>query len=452
MNIIIAGCGKVGKTLAEQLAASGHNLTLIDTDPEIVNSCVEQYDLIGVHGNCASMETLRHADVAKANLLIAAAGTDEVNLLTCLTAHGMNSKLLTIARIRNPEYTEQAYSMRDLFALSVVFNPEKQTALEIERLLKYPGFLRRESFAKGRVEIVELQIDKDSTLRGVTLNQLYHIVKCKVLVCAVARSGATYTPSGNFRLEMGDKIYVTAPTDTLSTLLKNLGIVTHRARRVILLGGGTVSYYLAQILEESHIQVEIVEKDPETCRRLAEMLPKTKIIHGDVTNQALLESTRLASSDAIISLTGLDELNIVLSLYGNSLGVPQIITKLGRGEDSKITDGLPLGSVVCPRKLSSNHIVRYVTAMQNRKGGAMTVHPFADGRALAMEFIVDENTANCGIQLKKLKFKPNVLLVCITRHGMIEIPSGDSVIMPRDNVVIVSNGDTLINNLNDIFV
>ena len=451
MNIIIAGIGKVGNTLAESLVAEGHNVTLIDTNADTVRSATEQNDAIGLIGNGASMEVLREAEIAKANLLIASTGSDEVNLLACLTAHGMNPKIHTMARIRNPEYAEQAYRMRDLFALSVIFNPERQTAMEIERLLKYPGFLKRDSFAKGRVEIVELRIEKDSVLSGVTLRQLYDIVKCRVLVCAVARSGETHIPSGDFRLESGDRIYVTAPTDALSLLLKNLGIITHKVRRVVLLGGGTVSYYLAEALEGSRIQVEIIEKDEKTCRYLSEQLPKTNITQGDVTNQALLESTSFSGCDALVSLTGLDELNMVLSLYGSSNGIPHIITKISRSEDSKITDGLPLGSVVCPRKLCCNNIVRYVRAMEKKAGAAITIHSIAEGRAEALEFLVDEHTQNCAIPLKHIKFKPGVLLVCITRNGKIEIPGGDTSFQRGDNVVIVSNRDTSILNLNDIF-
>ncbi len=451
MNIIIAGVGKVGKTLVEQLSAEGHNLTLIDSNPEILKECVDQYDVIGFTGNCASMETLKAVEVQKASLLIASAGTDEVNLLCCMTAHGLNPKIHTMARIRNPEYAEQAYSMRDLFGLSVIFNPERQTALEIERLLKYPGFLKRDSFAKGRVEIVELRLEKDSKLCGITLNHLNDIIKCKVLVCAVARAGETIIPSGNFRLEMGDRIYVTAPTDALSSLLKNLGIVTHKVRRVLLLGGGTVSYYLAQLLLNSHIEVEIIERDPEICRYLSDVLPKATITLGDVTNHMLLESTGFSKCDAVVSLTGLDELNMILSLYGTTCGIPQVITKISRGEDNKITDGLSIGSVVCPRKLCCNQIVRYVRAMQNKSGAAITVHSIAEGRAEALEFLVDDHTLNCGIPLKNMRFKPNVLLACITRHGRIEIPSGDSSFVKGDNLVVVVSGNTVIQNLNDIF-
>ena len=229
MNIIIAGDGKVGSTLTRLLSAEGHDVVLVDTNYHVLEASQELYDVIAVHGNCASMEVLLQAGVKEADLLIAATNADEVNLLCCTTAHGLNPDLHTIARIRNPEYTEQIYAMRDIFGLSMVINPEKQAAAEIERLLKYPGFLKRDSFAKGRTEIVELRINADSKLCNVTLMDMNAIVKCKVLVCAVLRGGNAITPRGDFTLREGDRIFVTAPTENLTTLLKNLGIITRRS-------------------------------------------------------------------------------------------------------------------------------------------------------------------------------------------------------------------------------
>ena len=265
MNIIIAGDGKVGSTLARQLSAEGYDITLIDSDRQVLNSSMERMDVMALHGNCAAKDVLLQAGIKDADLLIAATSADEVNLLCCTTAHGLNPKLHTIARIRNPEYAEQIYEMRDIFGLSMAINPEKQAATEIERLLKYPGFLRRDTFAKGRAEIVELRIDDDSKLRGVSMMDLPGIVKCRVLVCAVLRNGTAVTPGANFVLEEGDRIFVTAPTETLTLLLKNLGIITRRARRVILCGGGRVSYYLASMLLKSGISVQVIENDLVRC-------------------------------------------------------------------------------------------------------------------------------------------------------------------------------------------
>lgn len=451
MKILIAGCGKVGKTLVELLSAEGYDLTVMDTDSEKANTIVERSDVMALVGNCCSVDTLRQAGVEGADLLIAATGSDEMNLLCCATAHGLNPRLHTIARVRNPEYAEQVYSMSNLFGLSMAFNPERQAAKEIERLLKYPGFLKRDSFAKGRVEIVELRIDADSKLCGVSLSTLYGVIKCKVLVCAVLRNGAALIPRGNFTLEAGDRIFVTAPTANLSLLLKNLGIVTHKTRRVLLAGGGAVSYYLAESLSEERIRVTVIEKDPKICENLAKSLPNVNIIQGDAANQSLLESEGLSEADCLLTLTGMDELNVIVSMYGSSCGVPQIITKLERFDNARILDKLPVGVVICPRKLCCGNIVRYVRALQHQSGAAVTLHTIADGQVEALEFPVDETTLHCNQPLKELKLKKNILVACITHCGQIEIPNGDSRFRAGDLIIVVKSGSDVILQLNDIF-
>ena len=451
MNIIIAGDGKVGSTLARQLSAEGYDITLIDSDRQVLNSSMERMDVMAVHGNCAAMDVLLQAGIKDADLLIAATSADEVNLLCCTTAHGLNPKLHTIARIRNPEYAEQIYEMRDIFGLSMAINPEKQAATEIERLLKYPGFLRRDTFAKGRAEIVELRIDDDSKLRGVSMMDLPGIVKCRVLVCAVLRNGTAVTPGANFVLEEGDRIFVTAPTETLTLLLKNLGIITRRARRVILCGGGRVSYYLASMLLKSGISVQVIENDLVRCKELATMLPDACVVHGDATDQALLESEGLSSCDALVTLTGIDELNMIISLYGNSRDLPQVITKLSHAENRNIIDSLALGSIVCPKELCCSNIVRYVRAMQNQTGAAVSLHTIADGQAEAVEFMVDSTTRNCGKPLEELKLKPNVLLASITHGSRSEIPNGNSEFHEGDSLVVVTSERGKLQQLNDIF-
>ena len=451
MNIIIAGDGKVGSMLTRQLSSEGHDITVIDSDVNVLQASVERYDVISVHGNCASMSVLQEAGVRDADLLIACTNADEVNLLCCTTAHALNPKLHTIARIRNPEYTEQIHRMRNVFGLSMVINPENQAAMEIERLLKYPGFLRRDTFAKGRTEIVELRVDAGSKLCNVSLMDLRGIVKCQVLVCAVLRGGSAIMPKGDFVLKEGDRVFFTALTENLTTLLKNLGIITRRVRSVTLCGGGRVSYYLASRLKKSGISCQIIESDYERCKELCELLPDTDIIHGDISEQDLLDSEGLAETDALVTLTGLDELNMIVSLYASSRGVPQVITKLGHIGNRSVIDSLALGSVLSPRELVCSNIVRYVRAMENQTGAAISVHTIADGQAEAMEFLVDGNTRHCGKPLKDIRLKPNVLLVSINHNGQNEIANGNSVFEAGNTVLVVTNGREVIRQLNDIF-
>ena len=450
MKIIIAGSGKTGLTLAGQLIAEGHDITLIDTQNAVLENATGRYDAMAVCGNCASKEVLVQAGVETADLVIAATNADEVNLLCCMTAHGISSRTHTIARIRNPEYAEQVMTMPEVFPLSLTVNPEKRAALEIERLLKYPGFLRRDTFAKGRVEIVELRLEPGSKLCDISLSELSSVVKCRVLVCAVLRGGTAVAPSGNFVLRSGDRIFVTAPTAELTLLLKNLGIITRRVRRVMICGGGRVSYYLASLLEKDKISVQVLDRSMERCVELATLLPKASVSRGDCSSPHFLEDQGIADVDALVSLTGMDETNVIISLFARAQKVPQIITKLSRG-GSSIADSLDLGSVICPKELCGNDIVRYVRAMQLKTGAAISVHSIADGQAEAVEFLVDGSTRNCNVPLKQLKTKNNVLIASITRGAQTQIPNGDSYFCEGDTVVVVTSGRGVLKQINDIF-
>ena len=451
MKIILAGDGKVGTALVQQLSAEGHDLTLIDLNQAKLEAAAEQNDVMAVAGNCAAMGTLLEAGVEDAELLIAVTGADEINLLCAMTAHGLNKNLHTIARIRKPEYIQQIHKMRHVFALSMTVNEEKMAAAEMERLLKFPGFLGRDTFAKGRAEIVELRIDERSKLKDVSLMEMYRIVGCRVLVCTVLRSGQAIVPGGDFVLKAGDRIFVTAPTSNLALLLKNLGILTRRVRRCLIGGGGRIVYYLAKLLEKDRIQVRIVEKDPARCRELAEALPGAEIIRGDFTNRTELEDAGLQDCDAFLSMSGMDEMNMVTSLFAASHGIRQVLTKLGRPENTLLAGELDLGSVICPQELCSNEIVRYVRAMENQTGAAISLHTIADGQAEAVEFLVEEGTRNCGVPLKELQLKKGVLLATISHGGKVEIPHGDSQLRLGDSVVAVTTARGSLQKLNDIF-
>ena len=452
MKILIAGIGKVGEMLTRQLSAEEYDITVIDNDTKALSDASERFDIMTLKGNCAAAATLREAGIQSADLLIAATGSDEINLLCCMTARSLNPKIHTIARIRNSEYHEQAYSMKEIFAIPLIFNPEQQAATEIERLIRYPGFLKRDTFTKGRVEIVELKIDAASKLQGKMLNEIHGITKADVLVCAVLRDGETIVPRGSFVLQTGDRVFVTAPEDHLSVMLKSLGVITRKVKNVLIAGGGRLSVYLAQMLLRRHIDVKIIEKDAEKCLALSEKLPDAQIIIGDASSKSFLESEGIDKCDALISLTGMDELNIIISLYGKYYGVPQIITKLGRIDDSEVIKDIDVGSIISPRRLSCSTVVQYVRAMKNQTGAAVSLHLIADGQAEALEFVADNTTRNLGKPLKQIKIKKNVLVACITRNGEPRMPNGDSVIEEGDTVIIVAVGDSKPLQLDDIFI
>jgi trk system potassium uptake protein TrkA len=298
---------------------------------------------------------------------------------------------------------------------------------------------------------VELRVDAGNRLCNTRLADMHNIAKCNVLVCTVIRNGQAIAPDGNFVLQEGDRIFLTAPTNNLTLLLKNLGIITHKVKRVILCGGSKVGYYLAQSLLKNGISVQIVEQDYDRCLQLANLLPDASIIHGDASKELLLDNEGISDCDALVTLTGVDEMNIIISLYGNTCKVPQIITKLGRLENNSILDMLPVGSIISPKELCCNNIVTFVRSMKNQEGAALTVHSIADGQAEAVEFIADENTLHCDEPLKKLKLKKNVLVVCITHGAQLEIPNGDSSFQVGSTVIVVTPADKVIYQLNDIF-
>ena len=451
MKIIIAGDGKVGLALTRQLLHEGHEVTIVDSNPGVLQANMYQYDVLAVQGNAATMEALRQAQVQKADLLIAATSADEINLLCCLTAKKMNSRLHTIARVRNPDYTEQLFFMREELGLSMTINPELSAAREIFHLLQFPSFLHRDSFAKGRVEIVGLRVDEGSRLEGVALHQLYKIAHVKVLVCAVLRAGQVIIPDGSFELKKGDRIFVTARAVNLAQLIKNLGIAKQKIRRVMLVGGGHISFYLAQRLLDSHLSVKIIEQNPARARFLAENLPGAAVVLGDGSSQSFLESEGLDEADALVSLTGIDEENIVLSMYAHSQGVPKVVTKVNRLEYNRMFEALDIGSIVSPKDLCSALIARYVRSMQNKTGKILALHLIAEGHAAAMEFRVDENTRYRGVPLKDVPLRRGILISCISRGADTIIPDGTSSFEAGDTVVAVSTLDSPVLQMNDLF-
>ncbi len=450
MKILIAGDGKVGMALTHELVREGHDVTVIDSNMNALRMDLGRYDVMTVNGNAAALNTLREAGVEQSELLIAATSADETNILCCLTARSLNKNLHTIARVRNPEYTEQLFTMREYLGLSLSINPEFSAAREIFRLLQFPGFLRRETFAKGRVEIVELKIPEGASLQNVALNNLYKIAGVKVLVCAVSRQGKVEIPNGSYVLRAGDHVYVTARAINLAQLIKNLKIETQKIRHVILVGGGRISYYLAELLLGTGVRVKIIEKDPDRAARLAELLPKASIVLGDGSMQSLLESEGVYGADALVTLTGMDEENIVISMFAHTVGVRKVITKVNRQEFSYIFNDM-IGSVVSPKELCSSEIVRYVRAMQKQTGQVITLHRIANEGAEALEFNVDDEVQWCNTPLKDVPLKQGVLISCITHKGKTVIPDGSSVFQKGDTVIAVVTSGRVIQQMNDIF-
>ena len=452
MNIIIVGGGKVGGALAAQLSSEGHDVTVVDSDPQVISESAEQLDVMTVTGNGATMATLREAGAEQADLLIAATSRDELNLLTCLTAKKLGCAH-TIARVRNPQYSDQLVTMREELGLSLTVNPEQAAALEAYQLLQFPSILKRESFAKGRVEIVAIPVEEGSKLAGIPLHKLYEIARVKVLVCAVERKGAVHIPGGSFVLQSGDTIYVTAALQDLAQLVRNLGLVEHKVKDLLIIGGSRIAFYLTQRCLDSGIKVKIIERDHHRCIQLAEMFPTATVIQADGSKQEVLETQGLNNYDAVITLTGMDEENVVLSMFAQHLGVPKVITKINRVEYDQLFRQVGLGSVISPKALCCANIARYVRAMSTARDaeGMLALHTIVDGQVEAMEFRAGTDTRHCGQPLRDIPLKPGILIACITHQGNTVIPKGDSRFHPGDTVVVVTAGGRAITEFNSVF-
>lgn len=448
MKIIIIGAGKIGMTLAEQLLREGHEITVIDHNSETLED-VSTLDIMTVEGNGISIETQLEAGMNEADLAIAVLATDEQNLLACLIAKrlGVGS---TIARVRNPEYASGIRLLKDDLGLSMTFNPELASASEIARILRAPSAIKIDTFSGGRVELHKVRLPEDSPLNGTRLMDLGKL-HTGVLICVVERGDdEIYIPDGSFTLQANDRISFIAKPKTALKFFHKLGIKADPVKQVMLLGGGKISYYLAKQMLEFGAKVKIIESNPEVCLSLAEMLPEATILHGDGTNEKLLSEERISDMDAIVSLTGIDEENVLMSLYARSVSKAKIVTKINRTTFSHIISSMDLGSVFHPRYIAADLVVRFVRALANSQGSNVeTLYKIVSNKVEALEFRATANSAVCGIPLMNLPTLPNLLIGAINRGGKILTPGGRDTIEPGDSVIVVTTV-TGLNDLDDI--
>ena len=449
MKIIIVGCGKVGATIAEQLNSEGHDITIIDQDASAIQAITESIDVMGMTGNGAVYPVQMEAGIQEADLLIATTNSDELNMLCCLIAKKAGN-CHTIARIRNPEYSSEIRFIREELNLSMAINPELAAAREISRLLKFPSAIKIDTFAKGRVEILKFRIPESSALHQMKVHEVMPKTGCSVLICAVERGEDVIIPNGDFALQSGDKVSIIASPSESIKFFRQVGIENNSARSVMLVGGGRISYYLAKMLRDTPIKITIIEKDYERCRMLSEELPHVSVIHGDASDQQLLQEEGIRQTDAFASLTGFDEENIMLSLYAASQSKAKLITKVNRIAFENVIGSMNLGSVIYPKLITADTILQYVRAMQNSLGSNVeTLYKIVANRAEALEFRVGKESPLIGIPLENLDLKPNLLVACINRGGRILTPRGRDSMEAGDTVIIVTT-NTGLNDLKDI--
>ena len=450
MKIIIVGCGKVGTTLAEQLNRENHDITLIDTNEEAIQNISDSADVMGVTGNGAVYQVQMEAGIQDADLLIATTNSDELNMLCCLIAKKAGN-CHTIARIRNPEYSSEIRYIREELNLSLAINPELAAAREIARLLRFPSAIKIEPFAKGRIELLKFLIPEHSLLNDMRVMDVVNRLKSNVLICVVERGNDVVIPDGNFVMKKGDKISFIASHQESADFFKKAGVDNNIVKSAMFVGGGKLTHYLCRLLEDTKIKIKIIERDEERCRQLSELLPKAMIIHGDGTDEQLLLEEGIRQTEALASLTGFDEENIMLSLYASSQSKAKLITKVNKIAFENVINSLNIGSLIQPKMLTAEIILQYVRAMQNSMGSSNieTLYKIAADKAEALEFRVKEGSPILGIPLEKLKLIDNLLVACINRGGTIITPRGKDTVEAGDTVIVVTT-HTGLNDLTDI--
>ena len=452
MKIVIIGDGKVGYKLAKQLSVENYDVVMIDSNEKKLRFAVDRLDIACVTGDAADAEVQKEADVPHADLVIACTSADECNMLSCLIARRLGAKH-TIARVRNPIYFKQIGLLKEDLHLSMAVNPELIVADEISRLLLFPDASKIETFVKGRVELIEFPVGKDTQVVDMSLADMYARFQIKLLVCAVEHGDEVLIPDGDYRIREGDRLHVAVSHSEVERFFSMFGKHKGKIRKVIICGGGRVAYYLAMQLLKLGMQIKIIERDEKRCEELCELLPKATIINGDATDHDLLIEEGIEEADAFVGLTGMDEENIIPALFAKTQGASKIIAKINEDRRASMVEDFGIDSIVSAKTATADAILSYVRARKNSQSSANveTLYQLVDEQVEALEFIIKSETKYTGVPLKELSIRPNNLIACIARKRQIIIPGGDDCMEVGDSVIVVTM-DSHIEDLEDILV
>ena len=442
MNIIIVGVGKIGFNLARNLSQEGHSITAIDIDKNVVNQVVDEIDCLGIVGNAVVKSVLVDANIENADILIACTASDEINMLTCLLANKFK-KLKTIARIRDPEYTTEINYLKEQLKLSYTINPELAASNEINRVMRYSSAISSESFIRNKVNLLKVQVEEGSPLCGVKLYDIQYKFDCKLVLCIIERNDDIIIPSGNDEIQVNDKISFVADHDNAIEFFKHAGFDYSPIKSVMIIGGGKISYYLIKILQ-NNCSIKIIDSDKKVCEELLETFPGISVVHADGSDKRILLQEGIENVDAFLSLTGIDEENIILSLFAKKMGDNKIFTKINRTNFSEVMKELDMGTIINPEIICSNIITKQVRSYESTKGSNIEkFYKLCDDKVEALEFYISEESNVTNIKLKDLKFKKDTLIACISRNNKIIIPNGNDELIKNDSVVVITKNDML---------
>ena len=450
MRIVIIGLGTIGKTVLKSLSGKGHHITIIDENKDKVEELIERYDVLGVVGNGACLEIQREAHVRDSDLAIVLTNSDELNVFACLVAKKIGVKN-TVARVRNPEYRKQILDMKDELGISMIVNPEMDTATEIFNLINLPAIAQVEHFAGGRVLLVEIVAEKGCALIGESLITLGKKLTSRVLICAVQRGEEVIIPTGNFVIEENDRIHFTSDANVLRDFLSEIRLVKSPLKRIMIVGGSKVGYYLADLLSKKKYRVKLIESRQSTAEELAERLPRVTVVRGNGTQHDLLMEEGIEAVDAFVALTDIDEENMVVSMFANKMNVKKTITQIKSDELYGMLAELGIENTVSPNDIVANRIISYLRALENKRGSnVLTLYRLVNSQVEALEFLAKRQEKIYNKPLRELKIKRNCLIACIIRENAVIIPDGNAFIQRGDNVIVVTTHKNF-DDLMDIF-
>lgn len=442
MKVVIVGAGKVGSTLAKSLTKEKHDVVVIDKDQDIISKVTSMVDCMGVVGNGAIQSVLLEAELDTADFLIACTNSDEINILTCLIAR-KTSKCRTIARIRNPEYAKQINYIMNELDISTTINPELATASEISRIIRYSSSISSDSFFKGHLSLLKVEVPDNSKLIGLKLHEIPTKFNCNILVCVIERGDETFVPSGTTVIKEGDKISFAADHKNAIAFFNAMGYPYKQLNSFMIIGGSRISRYLIDNLKHNNpsCKIKVIDIDKKICEELAEIYPDISVVCADATDKNMLIKEGMNDVDAFITLTGIDEENIILSLFARQNEKTKVITKINHLNFVDSLKEIEVGSVVNPERIASNLIVSYVRAANNAKGSNIeSLYRLSNEKIEALGFKVRKDSVITNTQFKNLHLKPNVLIAGIYRDSTVIIPKGNDMLKVGDSVVIISSG------------
>ena len=450
MKIVIIGLGTIGRTILKRLSEDGHSITIIDEQKSLIESLIEKYDVFGVVGNGACMDIQNEANTKEADVVVASTRNDELNILACLVAKKLGVRH-TVARVRNPDYRKQIAEMKDDLGISMIVNPERETANEIFNLISLPSVARIEHFAKGKVLLVEIVAKEGCSLVGESLVSLGRKLSTKVLICAVQRGERVIIPSGSFIIEAGDRIHFTADAKNLGDFLSEVNLVKSSFRNIMIVGGSRIGFYLADELAKKRYAVKLVESNMDRAEALAELLPQVTVVCGNGTQHDLLLEEGIESMDAFVALTNIDEENILVSMFANKRKVKKTITKVKSDDLSAMLNECGIDNNVSPKHIVASRVIGYIRALEKSRGNnVLTLYQLVNNRVEALEFSARKPERIYDKPLKELRIKENCLIACIIRNNEVIIPNGDSEIRLGDNVVVLTTHKSF-DDLMDVF-